>query len=187
MSLVKIIVNTPQDSGAIDAFLRLQNNPKNSDDMVSRVVQFLQGVVVRGANVLVETGGVRASKRGTFSGGLPTAAETITINGVAFTARAANPAANEFVIGATAAATCTNFAAAVNASTSAKIKNTVFAVDNGDGTVDLYATDPGQGGNMFSIAESMTNFAWAGGATLLSGGTNPNTMNQINVGRTRQA
>lgn len=187
MALVKIIINTPKNSGDVDALLRLQNNANNSPDQVSRVANFLQGVAIRGGNVLVETGGVRASKRGTFSGGLPTAAETITINGQAFTARASGAGANEFNIGATAAATCTNFAAAVNASTAAKIKGTVFAVDNGDGTVDIYATDPGQGGNLYTLAESMTNFAWAGGASALSGGTNPNTMNQINVGRSRQA
>lgn len=187
MSLVKIIINTAYPSAHVDGLLRLQNDAKNSPDQVSRVAQFLEGVAIRGGNVLVETGPVRASKRGTFSGGVPTANDTITINGVAFTAKDSGAGANEFNIGASAAATCTNFVAAVNASTSGKIKGTVFAVDNGDATVDLYATDPGQGGNLFTIAESMTNFAWAGGATALSGGTNTNTLNQINVGRTRQA
>lgn len=182
MSLVKIIINTPKNSGDVDALLRLQNDAANSPDQVSRIANFLQGVAIRGGNVLCETGGVRASVVGTFTGA-PTAADTVTINGVDFTARAANPAANEFVLSSVAATNATRLAAAINASTSNKIKGTVIAVADG-ATVTVYATDPGQGGNMFTCAESMTNFAWAGAATALSGGTNPNTLNQINVGRT---
>lgn len=185
MSLIKIIVNTPKNSADVDGLLRLQNDAKNSPDQVARVAEFLNGVAIRGGNVLVETGGVRASIAGTFTGA-PTAADTVTINGVAFTARAASPAANEFVLSSTAATNATNLAAAINASTSGKIKGTVFAVADG-AVITIYATDPGQGGNLFTCAESMSNFAWAGAATALAGGTNPNTLNQINVGRTRQA
>lgn len=182
MSLVKITINTPKNSADVDAMLRLQNDAANSPDQVSRVANFLQGVAIRGGNVLVETGGVRASLVGTFTGA-PTAADTVTINGVAFTARAANPAANEFVLSSTAATNATRLAAAINASTSNKIKGTVFAIASG-ATITVYAVDPGQGGNLYTMAESMDNFSWAGGGTALAGGTNPNTLNQINVGRT---
>lgn len=182
MTLLKIIVNTPKNDADVRALLRLQNDPKNSPDMVARVAEFLNGVAIRGGNVLVESGGVRASVAGTFTGA-PTAADTVTINGVAFTARAANPAANEYVLSSTAATNATNLAAAINASTTAKIKGTVFALAVG-AVITIYAVDPGQGGNLFTCSESTANFTFAGAATALSGGTNPNTLNQINVGRT---
>lgn len=187
MSLIKIVINTPRNSGDVDSLLRLQNNAGNSPDQVTRVAEFLNGVAIRGGNVLVSTGAVRASLVGTFSGD-PTENDTITINGVAFTAKASGAGANEFNI-ATGdnVTTCANCVAAINASTSAKIKGTVFAVDNGDGTFTLYATVPGTLGNLFTTAESMDNFAWAGAASVLAGGTDPNTFNEINVGRTKQA
>lgn len=182
MALLKIIINTPKNSGDVDGLLKLQNDPKNSPDMVSRIANFLQGVAIRGGNVLCESGGVRASLAGTFTGA-PTAADTLTINGVAFTARAANPAANEFVLSSVAATNATNLAAAINASVTAKVKGVVFAVAAG-AVITIYAVDPGAGANLYTVTESMANFTLAGAATALAGGTNPNTLNQINVGRT---
>lgn len=107
-----------------------------------------------------------ASKAGTFSG-VGTAADTITVNLVAFTLATAAANAHEVTIGGTATATAVNFAAAVNADPDG---THVRAVQAG-AVVTLYALEAGYGGNNIAIAESSTSFSFAGGATALSGGT----------------
>lgn len=107
-----------------------------------------------------------ASKAGTFSG-VGTAADTITVNGQAFTMVASAPGTFDFVIGGTPTLTAVNFAAAVNAHPD----ETHVRVVQAGAVVTLYALEAGYGGNNIAIAESGTGFSFAGGATALSGGT----------------
>ena len=121
----------------------------------------------------------RAQIVGTFSG-TGTADDTITIGGLAYTLKASpTTTAREVKIGASAAATATNFCLCVNAGPtgsgtlwgSATTANPyVTATDNGDATVTLKARDSGVIGNAVVISESGTGFSFAGAATRLAGG-----------------
>jgi hypothetical protein len=74
----------------------------------------------------VSLGGVQASLVGTFTG-QPTAAQALTLGGQAITARASGAVVNEFNIGASTQATAQNLVAAINASTTEAVSDTVYA------------------------------------------------------------
>lgn len=107
-----------------------------------------------------------ASKAGTFTG-TGTAADTITINGVAFTLVASAATTHEVTIGADAAGTAANLVAKINA---VQDEVNVSAVAAG-AVVTLTALEPGVGGNTITLAEASSAFSWAGAATTLSGGS----------------
>jgi len=178
MSLVRIIVDTPQNSGDVDGLLKLQNTGA-APDMFSRIADWLQGLVSRGGSIVLATNAVKASLNGTFTGD-PTAGQALTVNGVTFTARASGAVANEFNIatGANAAP----LAAAINASVTAKIKNQVKATVVSAQVIKLEAVVPGTGGNLFTVTENLDNFTLAGGATAMAGGTE-GTQYTVTAGR----
>lgn len=120
------------------------------------------------AAVNVKVGADYATLAGTFTGA-PTAADTITIAGVAFTARASGAVANEFNIGGTVTITAAAAAAAINASVTAGVAGCVVA-SSALGVLTVRSSVPGKVGNAIQVAESMTNFAWAGAATRLASG-----------------
>lgn len=100
-------------------------------------------------------------------GGQPTAADTITVNGVALTFRSTlTGAADEILIGATAAETAANIADVINAdperfNVSASVSGT---------TVTLTAEDIGTAGNSITIAEGVTSASFTVSGATLSGG-----------------
>lgn len=102
----------------------------------------------------------------TFSG-VGTAADTVTINGVPITLRAAaDPALDEVTIGGTATATAQNMKAFINANT-ARLE----VVAKGTGAVlAIRANVPGEEGNAITTTEAGTGTAF-GAATLLAGQT----------------
>lgn len=112
-----------------------------------------------------------ASGTVTFSTAVPTAGETVTINGDAFTFRAAVDAdtAYEVAIGATLAETAANLATAIN-------KNRMsFGVEDGNGVIATSSgavttvKSAGTAGNAVTLAEAGANIAV--GAATLAGGT----------------
>lgn len=111
---------------------------------------------------------VSASTTGTFTGA-PTAGDTITLNGIDFTARATATLANEFTIGASVTETAANLVAAINASTTAGVVNTVRAT-SAAGVVTFYSVVPGPVGKNIPLAESCNNFTLAQ-TTMTTGGT----------------
>lgn len=121
----------------------------------------------------IKTVAVQASRVGTFTDE-PTAADTLTINGVAFTARASGAVANEFnlVTGGTAPADAAGnaaaLAAAINASTTAGIIDVIVASSSA-GALTIKSKQAGKVGNGIILSESMGNFTLAG--TSLTGGT----------------
>lgn len=111
-----------------------------------------------------------ASGTVTFSTAVPTAGETVTINGVVITFRAAaDPDLNEVTIGATLAETAANLATFVNA------HRMEFGVEDGSGVIATSSAgvttikSAGTAGNAVTLAEAGANIA-VSGATL-SGGT----------------
>lgn len=81
------------------------------------------------------------------------AGDTVTINGVVFTATTSAAAANEFNIGASNTTCAAAIVTSVNASTTAKVLNQVTA-SSVSGTVTLTANPAGIVGNVYSLASS---------------------------------
>lgn len=137
---------------------------------IDNIGKFLQSEAAagRGINIRYFDTAVSASTTGTFTGA-PTAAQTMTVNGVTFTARASGAVANEFNIGGSVTATAANLAAAINASTTAGVINTVGAT-SALGVVTFYAIVPGSAGKNIPMTESLDNFTLAD-TTLSTGGT----------------
>lgn len=179
MSYARFTLNTPLDATQLKADLRLSGAAVDGFTDLQKLGTVLSGNADgRGTHVRVATNGVRASGTATFAG-LPTAAQTITINGVAFTARASGAVANEFNIGASGAATAVNLAAAINASTTAKIKNIITA-DVVGAVVTLTCLVPGSIGLLCTLANTLTNVSISGAT--LTGGSEDNEV-VINAGR----
>ena len=98
--------------------------------------------------------GNRATGAVVFTGN-PSAGETVTINGVVFTARTSGATGNEWNIGAGAAANATALANAINASTTAGIVNVITASAS-SGTVTLTSNVAGVAG-LYSLSEALSN------------------------------
>lgn len=96
-------------------------------------------------------------------GAQPTAADTITVNGVVLTFRAAPTLADEIAIGATAAETAANIAARINLEPE---RFHMTATASGT-TVNLVSEEIGTAGNALTIAEGVTGAGFTvSGATL---------------------
>lgn len=96
-------------------------------------------------------------------GGQPTAADTITVNGIVLTFRAAPTLADEIAIGSTAAITAQNIADVINDDPE---RFNMAATVSGT-TVTLTAEDIGTAGNSITIAEGVTSASFTvSGATL---------------------
>lgn len=98
--------------------------------------------------------------------------DTITINGVVFTAKSSSPGANEFLIGGSITETATNLVNAIKATTNTLIQQTVNPSSSG-AVITLTSRLPGvignvtAGGGLFTLAKSATHVTitatWAGG------------------------
>lgn len=96
--------------------------------------------------------------------------ETVTIDGIVYTFKAAAVAAYEVTIGGSRLSTLTNLTATINGGNllTPDAHPTVSAVDNADGTMDIVARVAGLVGNGIATAESMTQGSWSGAT---AGGT----------------
>lgn len=133
-----------------------------AETTVENLVRIMPGAV------LVSTGGVAAT--GAFtSGGQMVAAETITINGTVITLKAAGTAVaenNEVNLGATEAATLTNLAAFINASTD--INLALVSASASATVLTVTANEKGVAGNAITTTEVSALGTWAA-TTLLTG------------------
>ena len=112
--------------------------------------------------------GTRAAETVTLNAVVAT--NTLTINGVTFTAVAGAPGANQFQVGADDNATAANLATAINTSASAGIVGIVTALASTN-TVTITAVVAGVLGN--SIAVSGTAVRFTVPTATLQGGVNP--------------
>ena len=110
-------------------------------------------------------GAVSATGTFTIAAGNLSANDTVTIGGVAFTAKASGATGNQFNIGGSATATATNCAAAVNASSSCL---GLVSASSALGVVTFTSIVPGIVGNQITLAKSATNGS-VSGANLTSG------------------
>ena len=152
----------------------------DSADSIASLINGSNGVTDRnlqGVSTLISalSGGMRSLDSGritittkataliTFTG-TPVADETITINGVVFTAKASGTVANTFVLSATVGTSATNLASAINASVSAGIAHAVTASASA-GVCIITAIGDGYSALGFTISESMTGTAATAWAT----------------------
>lgn len=121
------------------------------------------------ATVTIRNSAVKASASITFASVADS--DTITINGVVFTAQDASPGANEYLQTGTNTQDAAAAAAAINASTTAGIVGIVTASSSG-AVLTISAAVPGKIGNAISIATSDgTTLAITSGVSKLAGGT----------------
>lgn len=139
-------------------------------DTVTNIGRFLQSAAQdSGIKITYFDTAVSASTTGTFTGD-PTAGDTVTINGVAFTARASGAVANEYNFTAgNVTATAAALAAAINASVTARVIGCVRA-SSALGVVTFFSVVPGSTGITTTITESTGNFTLAA-TTFSTGGT----------------
>lgn len=132
---------------------------------------------------------VAAAKALTISAITGANTQTVTINGQVYTFNTAlTDTANNVLIGADATAMGDNLAAAINAGAGAgttygtgTVANAAVTATAALGVVTVTAITPGTGGNAVTISETLTNSAWAGGATTLSGGEAANSGAQVTL------
>ncbi len=139
-------------------------------DTVQDIGAFLQSQAIgNGIKITYFDTAVSASTTGTFTGD-PVAADTVTINGVAFTARASGAVANEYnFVAGNVTSTAAALAASINASTTAGIIGTIGA-SSALGVVTFFSIVPGSIGKPVVLSESTSNFTLAD-TTLSTGGT----------------
>jgi hypothetical protein len=132
------------DDGKAEAFVNARTGLKreNLQRLSSLLAGYAGGAQTFDTGVFVVSNPAAGTL--TFTGA-PTATQTCSINGVTFTARASGAAGNEFNIGGSPTVTATNLAAAINASSSAKLTNSVIATSNA-GVVTITARIPGFAG-----------------------------------------
>jgi len=170
-----LVVETTQDAltTASEIGTAVGGNPYTTGagawQLIDKIAAFIQSQAIgRGLLIRYADTAVSASTTGTFTGA-PTAGDTITLNGVAFTARATASLANEFTIGSSVTATASNLVTAIQASTTAGVVNTVGAT-SAAGVVTFFSIVPGPVGKALVLSESCNNFTLAD-TTLSTGGT----------------
>lgn len=133
--------------------------------------RMVSNVVVNGAVA------VKASKAGTFSGP-GTDGDTIVIAGKTYRLKDTIAAINDVLIGEDAASTAYNLEQAVNGGDGAgflyytgTVAHTTVDAQSAGAVVTITAKTGGTAGNALAISESSSNFAWAGAAVFLSGGS----------------
>lgn len=145
-------------------------------EKAQKVTNFFQGLKSGARAAIVNSGvadsggvdAVSASQTATFSAAA-TAADTVTVNGVALTAvsNVTTPTNNQWRVGTDAPTAAANLAAAINASTTDALSGVVHATASG-AIVTVTCNIPGVIGNVLTIAKSST--AITLGAALLAGG-----------------
>lgn len=176
-------------TGTLNAYLDTGDSTPGTQGTLSTTKRF----VVTADTTLIATlssASVAASKALTISSTTSANTQTVVIGGQTYTFLTSFvDAANNVLIGASAGAMGDNLAAAINHGAgagslygTATVANaSVSAVSNGSGVVTVTALTAGAAGNSIAISETLTNSAWAGGATVLSGGLTASTVGQMFV------
>jgi len=125
----------------------------------------LENLVVTMPGATLFSDGTAATGSITFSA-QPAANDTITLNGTVFTFKAAVTSATDILIGATLAATLTNAAAVLNASTVLKVAEASFTATAT--VLNVVYDQKGIAGNSYTLAKVGT-AATVSGATLAGG------------------
>lgn len=132
---------------------------------------------------LMTSAAIAASKALTISAITAANTQTVVIGGQTYTFNTSlTDTANNVLIGVDVTAMGDNLAAAINGAAGAgtlygtgTVANTSVTAVAALGVVTVTAKVAGTAGNSIAISETLTNSAWAGGATTLSGGEAANS------------
>lgn len=174
MSFVKILMSVPDSTSTMEEYLQVKASPINqvSDEYLQKLLDDM----VNGAQLSytkISVGALQASGTDTLSGVVAT--DTVTVNGVVFTAVASGATGNQFNVGGSDSITATNLASAVNASVTANVIGVVTAAAVGP-VVTFTAVQPGLSGNLMTLAAS------AHGTIVAPAGGTDGTQAAINYG-----
>ena len=136
---------------------------------------------------------VKATATLTSDATAPSNNDTVTIGGQVYTFKTAltsGTAANEVLIGVSAAVALDNLKSAINKSAgggTAYGSNTVAnayvtATTNSNTDQVVEALDAGTAGNLIAVSEASTHLTWGASVTTLSGGTDPTVEGEVKVG-----
>jgi hypothetical protein len=152
MSFVRILMSVPDSAQTMTQILQLKAAPVNQVD--DENMDKLIGDMIDGSQrsyTKISTGLIQAF--GTITLAAMVAGDTITINGVVFTAETSGATGNQFNVGASDTITAANAAKAINASVTANVLGVVFAT-SASNVVTITAVQPGLQGNMNTLAIS---------------------------------
>lgn len=143
-----------EDAAQIQAVLAFEES--NHIESAIRLSSYLDAVTsgARRAKLISFVGAVSAVGTLTLTG-LPTAADTFSVNGVSFEAKASGATGDEFNIGSDETETAQNIVAAVVASASADVS--YITASSVAGVVTFSCDVPGLIGNQLTLTESLDN------------------------------
>lgn len=167
MASLVITVNTEMSAQTLVDELTWSSSPRVT---LTRCAEFLQAIGSGHYNGGVTIGigssdPVRASGTLTVVNASLNATDTVTVAGQVLTCVASNPAANQFVKGATGTDTATNLAAAINASSAAGAR---VSATSAAAVVTVSANQAGTVGNLLGLVSSGAGVT-VSGANLASG------------------
>jgi hypothetical protein len=145
------------------------SDPKGEANSLMNYISGLCGGAVEGKMTVSLSGSALVAATGTVTAASVQAADTITINGVVFTATSSAAAANEFNIGASNTTCAAAIVTSIAASTTALIQGFISA-SSALGVVTLTAIPSGVVGNAYTLASSSVG-RLAVSAARLAGGT----------------
>ena len=182
MGQLNLQISTRRDDATLKAAFETPGSSAKAA-IVNKISNFIIGVMsgselgpsgsAPSVAINIEGQATAASGTLTVSTGGSTAAQTCSIAGVTFTARASGATGNEFNVSATAATQATNMAAAINASSS--LSGIVTASSSG-GVVTITAATKGKVGNGIAISAGTLSNVVASGALLTGGAADPTAL-----------
>ena len=128
MPVQRILIDVPVTGATFDAITNIQNNSREG---ITRLANYINGIASGSKSGQIRTLVNSVCASGTVTLNSFAAADYITINAVAFTARTSNPSTNEFLVGSTDEQAANNAIAVINASASNNIINMVHASRRG--------------------------------------------------------
>jgi len=156
MNIAILVNNIENNTNGGDTIARLNLKTAEYRTNLNRLSDYLGALAsgnvsgVSGTNKCIVGGFTNAYGTITLASTGPVATNTFSLNSVTFTARASGATGNEYNLGGSLAATATNIANAINASTSDKISGVVTASASG-AVVTITANAPGKLGNGNSL------------------------------------
>lgn len=167
MAVLNLEVTLP-DVPSADVDERYKQASRFTETAVLKtMLQALGGGNLRGTLVVTNESAATAAS-GTVTLAAAQAADTVTVNGVVFTAVSGTPAANQFDISGTNAQAATSLASAIANSATALIAATVTATA-ASAVVTISAKQPGVAGNAYTLVSSNGTRLAVSGARLASG------------------
>jgi len=166
MTQIVITINSPDTTATINQRLNQRRSDRGGNfAKLESYINGCKGNIFPTLPAAITTGSVASTATITFAG-QPTNNQTITINGVVFTAKTSGATGDEFNIGSNYAETMINLVNAIKASTTSGIEK--LSVSFTGFVITLTSALAGTLGNALTLAKTLTNVTISG-ATFTGG------------------